>query len=785
MSDLRILHVVSAIAPQYGGTSMAVLGQCEALAAIPGVTVELAATDADGPNGHLPISTFASCPFRTHLFPVTGSRRWKYSVGLNDWLRANAGRFDLLHLHGAWAHATKAGRVAAIANSKPYLVSPHGMLSKYSFARFPLMKWAYWRSVERKTCRNAAAILATSAGEAAELQRLRMPPPIRVVPLGLDPQAWTTPANPSALRRLCGPAAGDLPILLFLSRLHPKKGIADFLIPAFARLDRPAFLAIAGGVDFSTPQYLGEVEATIQKLGLTGRVKLLGSVAPGDRWQLFDGAAAFVLPSHQENFGLVVAEAMARGCPVIVSDRVQSCDHVLAAEAGKVVPLDELALAEACDEILNDANSTKIQSRRAAEYAAEQFRWERVAESMVAIYRRSAGIKTMQRDIRCLHVIPTFRIVDGGPSLAIGPLCAALNRIPGVRAEIATTFSPGVGKSDLDLKVGNEITVHRFAGSQSYGLKKSAEMTRWLRDHASEYDLIHIHTLWSLISSSACRAARSADVPYIVRPAGMLSPYSWTQKTLKKLAYWRMRDRKLVSRAAMLHATSLGEAEELRGLELATSVTVLPLGIDPVAWATPSDPGALRRLCGPLAANQPIVLFLSRLHPKKGIVDFLLPAFARLKKPAFLAIVGGVDSHLPEFQAEVESAIARFNLNDRTALLGPVVPAERWNLFDGAAVFVLPSHQENFGLVVAEAMARGCPVVISDRVQSCDHVLAADSGRVVPLDIDSFAGAMDELLDDKSFRKKMGRNGPPYVRAELDWDNIALKIAEMYRACLN
>jgi len=784
MRDLRVLHVVSAIAPQYGGTSMAVLGLCEALSAIPGVTVELAATDADGSNGHLPISTFAALPFRTHLFPVTGSQRWKYSAGLNDWLRDNVRRFDVIHLHGAWAHATKAGRTAARAKSRPYVLSPHGMLSEYSFARFPLLKWTYWLSVERKTCRRAAAILATSTGESKELRRLDLPTPIRVIPLGIDPQAWTTPADPNALRRLCIPAAADLPILLFLSRLHPKKGITDYLLPAFARLEQPAFLAIAGGIDHSTPEYRGEIEATIARFGLSGRVALLGPVAPCDRWQLFDGAAAFVLPSHQENFGLVVAEAMARGCPVVISDRVHSCNHVQAAGAGKVVSLDVVAVAEACDELLSDPQARVGQARRAAEYAAKHFRWECVVESMVELYRRVAGIKTPpRREIRCLHVIPSISSAEGGPSLAIGPLCTSLNRIPGIHVEIATTVAES-GVPNRETVSVNKTTIHRFARSNPRGVKHSRELTRWLRSRASEFDLIHIHTLWSLVSSSACRLAGSARVPYIIRPAGMLSPYSWAHGWLKKWLYWHCRDRRLVARAAALHATSAGEAAELRGMRLRPPVNMIPLGVDPQAWSTPADRGKLRQLCGPTAGDLPIFLFLSRLHPKKGVVDYLLPAFARLKRPAFLAIAGGADGSVPDYPCEIEAAIRDLGLSERVALLGPVAPADRWQLFDGATAFVLPSHQENFGIVVAEAMARGCPVVISDRVQSCDHVLASGAGRVIPLEIDSFASAMAELLEDEPTRTKMSRSGPPYARAELDWDSIATKIAEMYRACL-
>ena len=386
--------------------------------------------------------------------------------------------------------------------------------------------------------------------------------------------------------------------------------------------------------------------------------------------------------------------------------------------------------------------------------------------------------------VRCLHVIPSISFLEGGPSLAIGPLCAALDRIEGIRVEIATTIPSGeVPTGDGNL-IDEGISIHRFVGKFCGKHKYSPALTRWLRVHAADYDLIHIHTLWSLVSSSAGRAAFRAGVPYVIRPAGMMSPYSWSRGRIKKSMYWRWSDRRMISRAAALHATSAGEADELRRLRLPPPVYTTPLGIDPQAWTTPPDPTALRRLCGPAAAGLPILLYLSRIHPKKGISDYLLPAFARLKIPVFLAIAGGAGS-APSYLAEIEAGIARLNLKHRVALLGSITPTERWGLFDGADAFVLPSHQENFGLVVVEAMARGCPVVVSDRVQSCDHVVSANAGFVVPLDIDSIAAALAKLLARPERRATLGDAGRRYVAEHLSWDRVGTDVAQMYSRILS
>jgi glycosyltransferase involved in cell wall biosynthesis len=386
--------------------------------------------------------------------------------------------------------------------------------------------------------------------------------------------------------------------------------------------------------------------------------------------------------------------------------------------------------------------------------------------------------------LRCLHVIPSISFVEGGPSLAIGPLCAALNRIEGHQVEIATTVPSGEALTGDGNLIDRGIPVHRFARAFHRKLKYSPDLTRWLRVHAADYDIIHIHTLWSLVSSSAGRAAFRAGVPYIIRPAGMMSPYSWSRGRFKKALYWRWSDRQMIARAAAWHATSAGEAHELQQFQMPPPVYTTPLGIDPQAWRTPPDPLALRQLCGPAAGKLPILLYLSRIHPKKGINDYLLPAFARLKIPAFLAIAGGADG-APGYLAEIEATIARLNLKHRVALLGSITPAKRWGLFDGAAGFVLPSHQENFGLVVAEAMARGCPVVVSDRVQSCDHVLAASAGFVVPLDVDSITVALTQLLAQSARRATFGDLGRRYVAEHLSWDRVGVDVATMYSKILS
>jgi glycosyltransferase involved in cell wall biosynthesis len=386
--------------------------------------------------------------------------------------------------------------------------------------------------------------------------------------------------------------------------------------------------------------------------------------------------------------------------------------------------------------------------------------------------------------MRILHVIPGIAPRYGGPSTAIMPMCAALNRLPGMQVEIAATDADGAGRS-IDLKdlTGWPVPVHLFRRDFSEQWKFSRGLGGWLWRHARDYDLMHVHALWSFSTAAACAAARRHDVPVVVRPCGMLSPYTWERGAWKKRLYWLAVERRNLTHARWIHVTSPAEAREVEALRLPARVhpVVIPQGIDEGAWQTEVRPDYLRKRCGGRAGDRPIVLFLSRLHPKKGIVDYLLPAFARLRTDAFLAIAGGADEHEPGYEAQVRAAVDRLGLSGRVALLGPVTAAERWWLFDGAALFVLPSHSENFGIVVTEAMARGLPVVVSNTVQACDHVAQAGAGRVVPLQVGAVTAAVEELLGNVQDRSAMGQRGGQYVREQLSWGQVTRSIASHYQ----
>lgn len=387
--------------------------------------------------------------------------------------------------------------------------------------------------------------------------------------------------------------------------------------------------------------------------------------------------------------------------------------------------------------------------------------------------------------MKVLHVIPAIAPRYGGPSAAAAAMCAALARRPGLQVHLAATDADGAGgRLDLAAAAAFPVPLFLFRRDLSESWKYSRDLAAWLHRHAREYDLLHVHGLWSFATLAAARAARRHGVPFVLRPCGMLSDYTWGRSPWKKRLYWHAVERCSLTAARAIHATSAGEAAEVRALLMSPSpeLVVIPNGVDDAAWTAERQPDHLCQRCG-FPVGRPILLFLSRLHPKKGLVDFLLPAFARLRADAYLAVAGGADDHEPGHEAAVRQAVAHLGLADRVVLLGRVRPDERWALYDGAAVFVLPSRSENFGIVVAEALARGVPVVVSDQVQAAEHVAAAGAGRIVPLAVDALSAALDGLLADPSGAADMGRRGRDYARLHLAWPALAERIAGLYESC--
>ncbi len=289
--------------------------------------------------------------------------------------------------------------------------------------------------------------------------------------------------------------------------------------------------------------------------------------------------------------------------------------------------------------------------------------------------------------------------------------------------------------------------------------------------------MVHFHGVWDPTLLIAGREARRLKRPYFVTPHGMLDFWSLRQRRLKKVVAMRLLVRRHLDAAAGLHVLNGDEQAGLNALGLKAPMhqiangVFLP-GIDADAAAEPGRPTRER-----IEASKPYVLFLSRLHHKKGL-DLLAPAFARVveARPDLHLVVAGPDGGAEDaFRAQV----AALGLSDRVHLVGLVGGADKAALFRHAACFCLPSRQEGFSIAITEALAHRCPVVIS-RECHFPEVGAAGAGRLTSLKPADVADAVLSLLADEAERAEAGEAARRLVEENYTWPAIAERVAAMY-----
>lgn len=346
-------------------------------------------------------------------------------------------------------------------------------------------------------------------------------------------------------------------------------------------------------------------------------------------------------------------------------------------------------------------------------------------------------------------------------------LCAALVKA-GHSVDVCTTSVDG--SSRLDVPEGLPVDVDgvqvRYFRSRFDRLYWSPAMSAHLRSHMAGYDAVHLHSVYLWPTSSAAFWATRRGIPYVLAPRGMLVPELITAKSgWLKRAWITGFERRNLAGAARLHLTSDQEAEDLLrcGLGLAPTM-ILPNGV-----------GIDEPIGRQVTAGQ--VLYLGRLSWKKNLMP-LLDAVADIPE-ASLVLAGPDDEGLADaLRQRAELA----GCSERVRIVGTVGPDRKRELFATSACAVLPSLNENFGNVVIEALAQGCPVVVSPGVGARTIVEECGGGMVAAGgDAASLRSSIAELLGDPLSAELRGAAGARYVRANLGWPAIAARMAAVYR----
>jgi glycosyltransferase involved in cell wall biosynthesis len=307
----------------------------------------------------------------------------------------------------------------------------------------------------------------------------------------------------------------------------------------------------------------------------------------------------------------------------------------------------------------------------------------------------------------------------------------------------------------------------------------SCPMSQWLAEHVRDYDLVHIHALFSFPLISSSYWAAHHGVPYVIRPLGTLS--NWGRRNRRpwlKRASIRWIDGPAVALAAAVHYTSEQEREEASVVITARYSVVIPNPVDLDFDRTATLHGWLPSRYPELAGKRTI-LFLSRLDPTKGL-DILLPAMAllRARVPDVALVLAG--SGDPAFVRSLHELAAQLKIEADVVWTGFLKGEQKRAAMSHATALVLPSYSENFGVAAAEALACGLPIIVSDRVGIHREVSAAGAGMVVPCQKDRLADGMAKVLGDGDLRARYIRNGLVLAKS-FTIEAVAGQLADLYR----
>lgn len=282
-------------------------------------------------------------------------------------------------------------------------------------------------------------------------------------------------------------------------------------------------------------------------------------------------------------------------------------------------------------------------------------------------------------------------------------------------------------------------------------------------------DVVHIHGLWETLVRYASHCARIYSIPYVIAPHGMLDPWSLSQKSWKKSVALALGYRQMLNQASLLHALNQDELALLQPLGIKAPAAVIPNGVEP-GEVYPLPPKGTFRNTLPELEDRPFILFLSRLHYKKGL-DYLADAFKIIaaQHSDVHLVVAGPDGGA---QAEFESMIQQSGLTDRVHLVGSIYGERKLAAYVDATLFCLPSRQEGFSIAITEAMACGTPVVIS-RQCHFPEVAERGAGIVVELSAQTVADAVLKLLQDADQLSRASEAGKRLVEERFLWSKVA------------
>lgn len=378
--------------------------------------------------------------------------------------------------------------------------------------------------------------------------------------------------------------------------------------------------------------------------------------------------------------------------------------------------------------------------------------------------------------IKVVFTIAGLNPETGGPARSVPALCSALAALEVGIELISLDYGTSVGKALVPIAPGLHTTLVDCSSPLERRLQWTPAFRTTLRRRCVETgcQILHDTGVWLPSNRTAAALSGQFRLPRIVSPRGMLTTWALQHRGWKKRLAWSLYQQRDLHRAQVLHATSNDEADGFRALGLRQPIAIIPNG---VSLPPPLSPVSGFQDFSFSASQKRTVLFLSRLHPKKGLFD-LVEAWAAVRPSGWRVVIAGPDDE--GHRAQLESAVRSRGLSDDFSFVGSVEGEAKWNLYRQANLFVLPSYSENFGLVIAEALACGVPV-LTTRATPWRELIDHRCGWWVEVGANPLAAALrtaTALTDTE--RQEMGVRGRLLIEANYSWPHVAAQMKSVY-----
>ena len=365
--------------------------------------------------------------------------------------------------------------------------------------------------------------------------------------------------------------------------------------------------------------------------------------------------------------------------------------------------------------------------------------------------------------MKILSFVSTLDLSSGGPSRSVPMLVKGLAEL-GVDITLMTIRSENMNIHSLE-----GTTAKLKVLSPSFSRK---EIAKYLADE--RFELIQIQSVWEMPYHKVILEARKQNIPYIVTPRGMLEPWSLSQKKWKKKLAWWLYQRNDVQKSACVFTTAKMEAEHVSNLGITTCKAVIPNGIETDAYPCKTSVEGVKKQ----------VLFLSRVHVKKGI-ELLFEAWKRLHTDYAdwqLLVIGNGEA---EYIHSLENRVESLGLKDSIKILPPVFGEAKIKVYQESALFCLPSFSENFGMVIAEAMSCGTPVITTTNCP-WEILNETNTGWCVDLSVENLERALREAMGmDANALYGMGQRASKFIFDNFDYRSVTRKTLRLYEWLLN